>query len=702
LNIFNYFKKPPTILQRIFLPIIVVWVVYVFVKYFQLYLIPPADMKLSAPLPARPLEYAVKNFQYYGLVLIKMIQYIYPRLYLLVTAYGPAVISTILVTLGAVCLGEKVINLLKLKFYSFNERVLISSGLGFGFLGLIFLGFGMIGLVYKWFWYSFLFILIIESLGCFSFYGRALHDNAEKLGKRFLKLAWVNQTVMIILFFGMILMGMLMLSPPTSWNELAYHLPSAKTYIANHQVIYIDHIKWSNFPGLINMHYTLAMLIGGPTGARLLHGVFGLLAAGAIVQLYRHYVGSRKLLLPAAIFFTMWLVIQVTITADTDLGALLFQLLAVMTILHTHTRKSYKGWWIASGCMLGFALGCGWGSLSFAVSIGVAYIIVAFWEKIAWRKWVIPTVWVAVSALILFSPWMLKAWLMTGNPIYPLGYGIFGGQGWSQTGYQYWTADLYEQLGKSRNPVNFLMMPWDLTFNTAQFGENGISPLLICFAPGLFFIRKKSSSRFLILLILLLITFNFWFCPQRSRYLLIVYALMAILTASVVEKIFDNVGPTLRGILGILIIMTILIPSYGRMIENCYWRSGVIFGDEPVNSYLKNSKILPDIDMYDYINRNLPKETKILAVYGSIRRYYCDAVIYSWDIDDLFYPGNDNSEAAFARLSEMDIEYVLVPEPEAVPPVGPDIPAEVKWISGDNVQEIHRTGGWKLIKVSPL
>jgi hypothetical protein len=220
--------------------------------------------------------------------------------------------------------------------------------------------------------------------------------------------------------------------------------------------------------------------------------------------------------------------------------------------------------------------------------------------------------------------------------------------------------------------------------------------------PGLFFIRKKGSGRFLVLLVFLLITFNFWFCPQRSRYLLIAYALMAILTAVVVEKTFNNVGPTLRGILGVLIIMTILIPSYGRIIENCYWRSGVVFGDEPVFKYLKNSKILPDIDMYEYINLNLPKDTKILAVYGSIRRYYCEAVIYPWDIDDAFYPGSDNSKAAFDRLSELDIEYILVPEPGAEPSIGPDIPEEVKWLPGDSIQEIHQVGGWRLVKVSPL
>jgi hypothetical protein len=50
----------------------------------------------------------------------------------------------------------------------------------------------------------------------------------------------------------------------------------------------------------------------------------------------------------------------------------------------------------------------------------------------------------ALVVLVAAAPWYVRNTVETGNPLYPFGYGVFGGRHWSNAASEY-LADYYRQ-----------------------------------------------------------------------------------------------------------------------------------------------------------------------------------------------------------------------------------------------------------------
>src|SRR5207245_5003674 len=102
------------------------------------------------------------------------------------------------------------------------------------------------------------------------------------------------------------------------------------------------------------------------------------------------------------------------------------------------------------------------------------------------------------------SPSYVRTTIDTGTPIYPFGYGLFGGRHWSAAAEEY-LADYYRAYQttyatrRGGEPyVGFAVtrFPWDLTMHPESF-ENAarasldVSPFALAFAPALVLIRRR-------------------------------------------------------------------------------------------------------------------------------------------------------------------------------------------------------------------
>jgi len=137
-------------------------------------------------------------------------------------------------------------------------------------------------------------------------------------------------------------------------------------------------------------------------------------------------------------------------------------------------------------------------------------------------------------AAIVASPYYIRNWVLLGCPIYPPPPGLIH---FCNAKYlpleairNFHRYILARGTGLGRDPLAFLMLPFNLTYHTSNFhGAGGIGLVPLGLAPiGLFSFRKNAAVQYLALLSLLLTAV--WFgTQQESRFLIDVYVTAAVL-----------------------------------------------------------------------------------------------------------------------------------------------------------------------------
>jgi hypothetical protein len=129
------------------------------------------------------------------------------------------------------------------------------------------------------------------------------------------------------------------------------------------------------------------------------------------------------------------------------------------------------------------------------------------------------------TAGIVAAPWYIRNWIVTGDPAWPWGWALFHGRGWSWHNHEKFMG--YE-LGAGRDPLAFVLGPWNMTVNSALFhGDRvpAVSPLFLALIPGLLLLIPRLNRRERVsigaALFCALIFYLLWF----SKYQYIGYAL---------------------------------------------------------------------------------------------------------------------------------------------------------------------------------
>ena len=217
---------------------------------------------------------------------------------------------------------------------------------------------------------------------------------------------------------------------------------------------------------------------------------------------------------------------------------------------------------------------------------------------------------------------------MTGNPVYPFFYGIFGGKGWDPD--QARLYDLFVQnLGAGRTFLDYVLLPWNLSFkakmDSPQF-DGLLGPIFFLILPFVIGIRKLELP-LKIIIVYCAFTFLFWAgSAQQIRYLIPVFPLLAILVGSVLtyyrkRKIIFMI---------LLIFLTVSFAFNGYHIARDFFKIrpiGVLTGLESRDAFL--SRMLPSYGMFQFANKQLPQNSRILLIYMKNWGFLCDHDHYS-------------------------------------------------------------------------
>jgi len=217
---------------------------------------------------------------------------------------------------------------------------------------------------------------------------------------------------------GLILLAGLVtaLAAPLKYDALMYHLTMPEAYLQAGRVAYLPWIMMSGMPQVTEMLYTWAMGMAGAPAATTLGWSFSLLAVLGLMGYLRQrldlqaaWVGAASLLAGYTLAVSMawgyvdWL--------DLFFG---FGCLVMLDL------------WRQDGLPRNLVLAGAFAGLAFGTKYTAAVLLAVSGVTLLWHVWkrkanLIASVFeFGLTALIFMSPWLLKNWLTTGNPLYPL------------------------------------------------------------------------------------------------------------------------------------------------------------------------------------------------------------------------------------------------------------------------------------------
>jgi hypothetical protein len=223
----------------------------------------------------------------------------------------------------------------------------------------------------------------------------------------------------------------------------------------------------------------------------------------------------------------------------------LYVVLAVIAVL-AWRRSASPPWLALAALMAGFAAGTKVIGLLVPAILGVVVVVDVLRRDglRATRAALVTMATFGLIAALVASPCYLRNAVETGNPIYPFGYGVFGGRNWSADAARgldaYYAAYRETQAGRrgghAYHGMQALRFPWDLTMAPQSFEEVGrsaydVGPFLLAFVPGLLLLRRASQARLLAAVAIayaVVVVFGMWAHPRYVHAALILLLVVAV------------------------------------------------------------------------------------------------------------------------------------------------------------------------------
>jgi len=211
-----------------------------------------------------------------------------------------------------------------------------------------------------------------------------------------------------LLAFGAFHLLIVSLAPPTEWDARAYHLAIPEIYLRSGRFLDIRWLLHSHWPHLMEGLYTLPLAAGRDGAAALIHaGACGLLAFGVFYAAGGGVAGWTGALILAG--QPAFLRGAPTPTSD---GACALFLFAGAHALSRWEAKPSKGRLIAAGLLAGFAAA----AKLFGGAGAACWTVYLIWRTRRLREAAI----FAACAGLIVGPWLLRTWIHTGDPLWPL------------------------------------------------------------------------------------------------------------------------------------------------------------------------------------------------------------------------------------------------------------------------------------------
>jgi len=547
------------------------------------------------------------------------------------------------------------------------EELPFSIALGMGILSYLVLALGLLGQIKAW-----VFIVVITVLALLGWrhITRLVGEAARwLLGPKRLDWFALPLAVLVIFMAAFTLIGALAPSADLDYDGLVYHLTIPKVYIHDGRIHAIPWLSHSNFPFTLEMLYLLGLVFDGQSLAKLFHFGCGWLMVLAVFAFGCRAWGRRAGWLGAATAAAIPLVAWEMMTAYNELAFALYAFLAIFALSRWWEGRREgqgNGWLWVAGVMCGLAMGTK--MLAGAVLTFGALAILARVRLRPRESLLVPLLGFIVIAAAVASPWYIKSYLWTGNPVYPFAYGIFDGRYWTAERARLYTA-AQKEFGMGTGLLAFLALPWNLTMNAYRFFDIPgrvrpvnvllwvFGPVLLAALPALLVARPvKTAGRFALWFAVFYAAL--WFSTsQNGRYLIPILPGLCACAGLALDRMLSRRGVLPAAAALVLFVGAVSALYCGYSLASPAWR--VALGLESQPEYLRG--ISQVYLMSEGINRATPPDAKIIVFGDEPRLFYLDRSFLLGNHAAVFPPEDLASpDALLAAFRRMGVTHVLI------------------------------------------
>lgn len=433
------------------------------------------------------------------------------------------------------------------------------------------------------------------------------------------------------------------MAPPGTleWDTLSYHFAVPKTWLRAGRILFLPYDHHSNFPFTLQLGYMAMLSAGSEAAAKWLHTLCGLALSISVYATTRRLLPNSKFapLVSVATLLGIPMIFWELTVAYVDIATTLFtwtSLSVLLVLMQTEgnaspASKARMQMLVLSGTLMGCALGTKmtvlvfWGMI-LAGMIGYGFLV----RKTQYLTTIShAAIWGGLG-LLIGSPWYVKTYLYTGNPVYPYFYQIFGGRYWTAEHAARYAAD-QAAFGLGKKPVDALLAPWNLVNEALLLGQRpwvfteyvqyGLAPTLIIGLVALLWVAPKLSRECLSILVFGLGIGASWFVlMQQTRYLLPGIPCAAVLTGVVFASSSKSIKLAQVVITAICMMWTLSVgtPLINDGLDTLLARKN---RDEQIYRRLG-----PLGRASLWINQNTEKSSKV-ALFDEVRGYYIDRQI---------------------------------------------------------------------------
>ncbi|MFH1079368.1 MAG: glycosyltransferase family 39 protein [Pseudomonadota bacterium] len=456
--------------------------------------------------------------------------------------------------------------------------------------------------------------------------------------------SFLGITIVLIFFIEIILN----LTPPIARDALIHHLAIPKLWLVNGGFYEIKWAIFSYYPMNIDLLYLVSLYFNNDILPNFIHMGFGIATAWLIYRYLNGKFNRVAGLLGVLVFVGTPVVLRMSTVAYVDLGLTFFTTAAILAFVRWRD-EGYEDlkWLLISSIAMGLALGTKYNALIawFFLSFAVVFLYSRDTQE-QWRAIRYGIIFFLVS-LCVFSPWLIKNLILTGNPLYPLFDGFFnagvnsvapdGGARSMVSG------DVYIGLFKRREMLygeNFwetLLIPIRFFFQgqdySDRFFDGVLNPVLIVMVPFAFMNRSFQADKlFFTLFSVFFILMAFFLDQLRIRYILPAIPFLAILAVIGIMNIFawtsEKTGPFRYPFMFAVLMILVMFGIRNVVYLNKYFQSlqpvSYILHKETREDYLKRH--VKSYEAIRYVNEHTPRDARIRLLFLAGRGYYLDRI----------------------------------------------------------------------------
>ncbi len=445
------------------------------------------------------------------------------------------------------------------------------------------------------------------------------------------------------------------LAPTAAFDANWYHIFLPQQYLqsggldffpTHYRSLWFSNVEMLNLWGLALAGEQLAQLIG--------FGLTLLLLLGVFVAMQEAF-GRDTALLAALLLFTTPDIATYAPSAYVDIPMGLFLLGAGLAWLRWQ-RTEQTGWLLISALGVGLAAGTkliGWPYLALFAAL-TALRLLRRPDRRAWR--ILGAA--ALVATLPSIPWLARAWLLGGDPIFPFGFRWFAETAWNRC------ADLLHSAHFAHVGVGQVRTLYGLgiALNFVALYASGIWlslmwPLALWqLLRGDFGAQRRLALR-LMTTGALLTVFQAILFPMPRFF--VIAQVVGALTAAAGTWALMTQGPALARRVSVLLLVFVTALGLAHAVTARFDAPRAVFGLESATASL--SRGLPEYAAIDWANHNLPADAHVLT--WSLRSSFLHRT--QTPVDPAFqgqldYGRLTDAQQFLSRLHELGVTHLLV------------------------------------------